>query len=170
MRSFSDNTGKKWTLEFTLGSLLRVKHGCGVDMLNVFPVPPGEQPLPARLLVETETLANVLVAMVRPYLRGESLSDEAFLERLGGEHIDAARLMLLEDWADFFHEQKRFDQEKVVRTALATIAEVQSLRNGKADGIDPAAVARSISGKTSGSAPASSDSTPAPSPSASSTP
>ncbi len=170
MRSFIDKTGESWPVEITLGTLLRVKYATGHDMLNVAAPVKDEQPLAVRLVREADTLATVLTAVVQPFLRGKSISDEAFADRLGGKAIDDGMIALLEEWADFFRQGNRMDQATAIETTLKAIQQVQASQNEKAARIDTTKLAESISGKTSGSAVASSDSTPAPSPSVSSTP
>lgn len=170
MRSFVDKTGESWPVEITLGTLLRVKYATGHDMLNIAPPVKGEQPLAVRLVREADTLAAVLTAVVQPYLRGRSVSDEEFADRLGGKAIDDGMVALLQEWADFFRQGNRLDQATAIETTLATIQKVQASQNEKAAKIDPAKLAESISGTTSGAVAESSASTPAPSPSDNSTP
>ncbi|MDX1967000.1 MAG: hypothetical protein SFV23_07510 [Planctomycetaceae bacterium] len=170
MRSFVDKKGESWPVEITLGTLLRVKHATGHDMLNIAAPVKGEQPLAVRLVREADVLAAVLTAVVQPYLRGKSVSDEEFADRLGGKAIDDGMVALLQEWADFFRQGNRLDQATAIETALKTIQKVQADQNEKAAKIDTTTLAESISGKTSGGAVASSVSTPAPSPSVNSTP
>ena len=44
MKTFTDNTGRTWTLSVTVGTIKRVRALCGVDLANIISIEAGKAP------------------------------------------------------------------------------------------------------------------------------
>ena len=44
MKTFTDNTGRTWTLSVTVGTIKRVRALCGVDLANIITMESGKTP------------------------------------------------------------------------------------------------------------------------------
>ena len=117
MRSFTDNTGRTWTLAVNVGTIKRVRALCNVDLANIITMEPGQNPrvdLLERLANDPVLLVDVLYAVCKPEADSKSISDEDFGRAMGGDAIELATSALLDEVIDFFPEAKR----KVFRKIL----------------------------------------------------
>ena len=67
MKTFTDNTGRTWTLSVTVGTIKRVRALCGVDLANIITMESGKTPnvgLLERLASDPVLLVDVLFAVV----------------------------------------------------------------------------------------------------------
>ena len=53
MKTFTDNTGRTWTLSVTVGTIKRVRALCGVDLANIITMEHGERENAERRTVGT---------------------------------------------------------------------------------------------------------------------
>lgn len=117
MKSFTDNTGRTWTISVTVGTIKRVRALCNVDLANIVSMEKGQKPnaeLLERLGSDPVLLADVLYAVCKPEADAKNVSDEDFGRALSGDAIDLATTALLDEIVDFFPEVKR----KVFRKIL----------------------------------------------------
>ena len=103
MKSFTDNTGRTWTLSVTVGTIKRVRALCNVDLAGVISIESGAQPK-----------VDVLYAVCKPEADAKGVSDEEFGQAMSGDAIEMATTALLDEVIDFFPETKR----KVFRKIL----------------------------------------------------
>lgn len=164
MKSFKDREGRAWDLFLTLGSLKRIKAATGLDMLDLRQWTAESNPL-NRLSQDPVVLADTLCALCRSQLDQRGLTDEQFADALGGEAIDDALLALVEEWADFFHQGRKPTESTLLRQALDVLKEVRARNAAMAETLAKVTVEQILSRSPTNS-PASSESTPAPSPSA----
>ena len=89
MKSFTDNTGRTWTLSVTVGTIKRVRALCNVDLAGVISIESGAQPkvdLLERLGSDPVLLVDVLYAVCKP--EADALIQEIFrVLRPGGKTI-----------------------------------------------------------------------------------
>lgn len=117
MKSFTDNTGRTWTLSVTVGTIKRVRALCNVDLAGVISIESGAQPkvdLLERLGSDPVLLVDVLYAVCKPEADAKGVSDEEFGQAMSGDAIEMATTALLDEVIDFFPETKR----KVFRKIL----------------------------------------------------
>ena len=117
MKSFTDNTGRTWTLSVTVGTIKRVRALCNVDLAGVISIESGAQPkvdLLERLGCDPVLLVDVLYAVCKPEADAKGVSDEEFGQAMSGDAIEMATTALLDEVIDFFPETKR----KVFRKIL----------------------------------------------------
>ena len=117
MKSFTDNTGRTWTLSVTVGTIKRVRALCSVDLAGVIAIESGGQPkvdLLERLGSDPVLLVDVLYAVCKPEADAKGVSDEEFGQAMSGDAIEMATTALLDEVIDFFPETKR----KVFRKIL----------------------------------------------------
>lgn len=110
MKSFTDNTGRTWTLSVTVGTIKRVRALCNVDLAGVIAIESGVQPkidLLERLGSDPVLLVDVLYAVCKPEADAKGVSDEEFGQAMSGDAIEMATTALLDEVIDFFPETKR---------------------------------------------------------------
>lgn len=158
MKSFNDSTGRAWSVQVNVAAIKRVRDLAGVDLLAVL-----EGDLLQRLSEDPVLLVDVIYALLRPQANAAGVSDVQFGEAMAGEAIDQATAALLEELVSFFPLARR-------RILQAAVAKMRSLQEALVD----TAMTRIQKvqlppwpGEGSGSALASSASTPANGPSAS---
>lgn len=159
MRTFTDARGRSWDLEITVATLKRIRAVAGVDLLEV-----AGGTLFDKLVADPVLLGDVLYAVVKPQADAQQVSDEDFGRALAGDVIDSATTALLAEIVAFFPSPRR----RVLEQAMTTLAawRAQALAAAERRLTDPglwATVEQAIAaGGSSGSAPASSASTPPP--------
>ena len=116
MKSFTDNTGRTWTLAVNVGTIKRVRALCDVNLANIITIS-GATPkvdLLERLGSDPVLLVDVLYAAVKPEADTKGVSDQEFGQAMSGDAIEMATTALLDEVIDFFPETKR----KVFRKIL----------------------------------------------------
>ena len=117
MKTFTDNTGRTWTLSVTVGTIKRVRALCGVDLANIITMENGKTPnvgLLERLASDPVLLVDVLFAVCKPEADTKGITDEEFGRAMAGDAIELAATALLDEIIDFFPGAKR----KVFRKIL----------------------------------------------------
>ena len=87
MKTFTDNTGRTWTLSVTVGTIKRVRALCGVDLANIISIEAGKAPnvgLLDRLASDPVLLVDVLYAVCKPEADAQNVSDEDFGRAMAG--------------------------------------------------------------------------------------
>jgi hypothetical protein len=165
VHSFRDNAGRAWTVAINVAAVKRVRGLVGVDLYKL--IDDGFKPL-AALVGDPVQLADVLYCLCKDEADAKQVTDEDFGRALAGDAITLAADAFVEELIDFFPDARaRASLTKVlaagrkVRDRLLDHAEVVI------DRLDPAAEASKLIASF-GNSPASSGSTPAPSPSANS--
>lgn len=184
MRTFNDRAGRVWTVDLTIGCLRSIRASLGVDLTK--PEEPCDAlgrpaadnpPLSQRITQDVMLCVDVLFAAVEEQAAGQQVDAVQFARDLPATHFRTARLVLLEEWLEFFQQLERPDQAAVVRTAIdldnelqqqkqksmakLQAAAVESLRKEVAKATDEA-IAELTAGEKSTSSPALSESTPNP--------
>ncbi len=173
MKTFVDNAGRTWTVAVNVDAIKRVRDLATVNLLEVI-----EGKLLERLIGDPVLLCDVIYAVCKPEADAKSVTDVDFGRAMAGDAIDGATTALLEELVDFFPQgrrrvlakalaklrkfetaalnavETRLDSPELEKRLAADLAALQEARGGEPPG------------NLSGSAPASSPSTPAPAPSA----
>ncbi len=117
MKTFTDNTGRTWTLSVTVGTIKRVRALCGIDLANIITVTPGDRPnvdLLEQLASDPVLLVDVLYAVCKPEADSKGVSDEDFGRAMAGDAIELATSALLDEVIDFFPATKRQVFQKIL--------------------------------------------------------
>lgn len=110
MHTFTDNSGRVWTLSVNVAAMKRVRSLCGVDLASIVEVDENDRPsfkLLEQLSSDPVLLVDVLFAVCKPEADARNINDEDFAAAILGNVITAATDALLEDIIDFFPEPKR---------------------------------------------------------------
>ena len=141
MKSFTDTTGRVWTITVNVGAIKRVRALCGVDLNAIVEVDEKNNVttgLLERLSTDPVLLVDVLYAICKPECDAKGVSDEEFGCAMAGDAIEHATDALLDEVVDFFPEAKRLALKKVL-TATRRFAEaakqklMATLNNGELD-------------------------------------
>jgi hypothetical protein len=109
MKTFSDNTGRTWSLTINVDAIKRVRGLLDVDLMQAI-----DGKLLERLVTDPVLLCDVVYALCKPEADAKSVTDEQFGQAMAGDAIDAATTALLEELVGFFPQAKR----QVLRKAL----------------------------------------------------
>jgi len=158
MRTFKDNADRAWTVNVNVDCIKRVRSLLNLDLLEA-----AEGKLLDRLVNDPVLLCDCIYCNCKPEADAKGVSDEEFGRAMAGDAIDHATTALLEELVDFFPSPKR----QVLRKALEKLKQLEKkayeLVNQR---LDSPQLERQLEavfqelGDSSGSWPASSDSTP----------
>ena len=161
MPTFTDTTGRVWTIAITVDTVRRVRNTTNVDLLDV-----AGGTLIERLVSDPVLLCDVLFAVIRPEAEAKQVSDGDFGRALAGDVIDAATNALLEGLVGFFPSPKRRVLTKALEKLNAWQREALAAAEAKLDSPELAAAVQAAfaappPGISSGDSPARSESMPA---------
>jgi len=159
MKTFTDNTGRAWSITLNLGSAMAVKDAVGVDLLQP---EAGDPPLLTRLGTDEMLLGEVLCAMLAPQFETHRVTAEDLRNSFDGATLLAAQNAFYEELEGFFLARGRTDRAKAVAKQRAMITAAIEAMAAKVDAVDVEAVIARIGGNSSGESPGPSESTPAP--------
>jgi len=167
MRSYKDLKNNTWQVEVTAATLKRVKGLAGVDLSTLVGNGWGEF---AKLTGDVIAFIEVMYATVKPQADAQGVTEEQFLEAHAGDVIQQAAFALQESIIDFFPDSRQREiQRTVMQKHRQVLTEILTHDQQKVEKVDPVTLARTLIA-LSGSVQESSGSTPAPSPSANSSP
>lgn len=162
MHSFKDNAQRTWKLDINVASMRQVRKEVNVDLFKLLDGGFAEF---AKLTADPVAFVDVLGVLIADQLKAANVSDEDFFRAMGGDTLADAAEAMLEELIDFFPDRRVRNQ---FRTAVGKGKKLRDrmLTNGERmlEAIDPEAEADRLSGPSTNS-PASSASTPAPTPS-----
>jgi len=92
MKTFNASDGHTWSIDITVGALLRIKTHCGLDLLNN----------PLDFPTDIEGIVNVLWSVVQPQAQTAGINAEGFGEHLGGEQLCEACSIFVDELQGFF--------------------------------------------------------------------
>jgi hypothetical protein len=179
MQTFKDNQGRPWSVEINVAALKRVRGLTGTDLMQVVE---GTGGLIERLVRDPILLCDVVYAVCKPEADQKSITDEEFGRAMAGDAIEQATAALLEELVSFCPSPR--DRRNLGRVLTATRGVMDKARDlvekridrlvqdGELDRIAERAVAQAevrdgaapppTPGPSSGGAPASPVSSPAP--------
>ena len=165
MKTFADNAARTWTVQINVDTIKRVRDLAQVNLLEVI-----EGKLLERLISDPILLCDVIYCVCQPEADTKNISDADFGRSMAGDAIDGATTALLEELVDFFPQGKRrvlskaLAKLKQLETAALAVVETRlespELEKRMAAQLAQLAAPPSL-GTSSGSVPASSDSSPA---------
>ena len=163
MKTFVDNAGRTWTVAINVDAIKRVRDLSSVNLLEVI-----EGKLLEKLIGDPILLCDVIYSVCKPEADAKSITDVDFGRAMAGDAIDGATTALLEELVDFFPQGRRRVLSKALaklrkfETAALNAVEVRldSPELDKRLAADLAALQAESLGNSSGSAPASSESPP----------
>lgn len=97
MQTFRDNTGQEWSVEVTVATARRLRSR-GVDVLKVVEA----DGVFAKLGEDPSEACSILFEVVRPQAERLKVSEEDFLNRIGGDSLHAATVAMIGAIVDFF--------------------------------------------------------------------
>ena len=95
MKTFSDTTGRIWSIAVNVDAVKRVRDLLNEDLLDV-------KQILERLMVDPILLCDVIYCICKPQADMEGVSDEQFGQAMGGDSILHAKRALLGELVDFF--------------------------------------------------------------------
>lgn len=152
MKSFNDNTGRKWDVSLSIATVKRVRNLVEVDLLAILDKPE----LLNTIATDPVLFVDVLYVIVKPQADAIGLTDEAFGELLNGESIEQATEAFLEALVDFFPGARQATLRRVLDRANAHRTKTDAdLNRLLSDGTIDAAIDKALTdGATSTNSPA----------------
>lgn len=117
MKTFTDNTGRVWTLAVNVAAIKRVRALCGVDLTSIVELDKDNNPdtkLIEQLSTDPVLLVDVLYAVCKTECDQKGVTDEDFGMSMAGDAIEHATAALLDEIIDFFPEAKRLAFKKIL--------------------------------------------------------
>ena len=117
MKTFTDNTGRVWTLAVNVAAIKRVRALCGVNLSSIVELDKDNNPdtkLIEQLSTDPVLLVDVLYAVCKNECDQKGISDEEFGMAMSGDAIEHATTALLDEIIDFFPEAKRLAFKKIL--------------------------------------------------------
>lgn len=169
MKTFTDNTGRPWTVEINVAAIKRVRSLVDVNLLEIV-----EGTLVEKLIRDPILLCDVVYAVCKPQADEKSVGDEDFGRAMAGDAIEHATAALLEELVSFCPSPRdRKNLGRVLETTKQVMDRARDVIEAKLDSGELAKAAeqalsdlqQETQNASSGSAPALSESTQATSPS-----
>ena len=163
MKTFKDNAGRTWTVQVDVSAIRRVRTALKVNLTSA-----DFASVLEKVLSDPVLLCDVLYVIVKPEADAKGVSDEDFGRAMAGDSIEHATQAFLEELASFTPNPR--DRARVKRVLCAMWALAEKARDLAERTLDQE-IAKAVpgekgatSGPTSSASPASSGSTPAPTP------
>lgn len=159
MKTFTDSTGRAWTLAVNVDAVKRVKGLLDVDLLDVV-----NGKLLERLVSDPILLCDVLYCLCKPQADAAGVTDSDFGRSMAGDVIELATGAFLEELVDFFPSRRRTVLQKALAKLKALETKVLTAAEAKMDSPEiDLAIEKMLrdSGAFSTASPASSGSIPA---------
>jgi hypothetical protein len=165
MHSFKDNADRTWTIAINVTAMKRVRGLVGVDLYKL--VDNGFKAL-GELFGDPVKLVDVIYCLCKDEADAKSISDEDFGRAMAGDAITLATDAFVEELIDFFPDPKaRNSLRKIMSESRKVRDKLLANAEAMAQKIDAEREANKLM-RSFGIVPESSESIPAPSPSASS--
>ncbi len=165
MHRFRDNAGREWLVVVNSWTIKRVRGLLDLDLLSL--VEDGFSGL-GKFLADPIQLVDTLYVICKSEVDERGVTEQQFFEAMAGDAIQAASDAFLAEYTDFFQNPRvRAGITGVIEKARQVTELMMAEATRRLDAIDVQSEARRLVG-SSGASPGSSDSTPDPSPSASS--
>ncbi len=116
MKTFSDTTGRTWSIAVNVDAVKRVRDLLKEDLLDV-------KQILERLMVDPILLCDVIYCICKPQADAEGVSDEQFGQALGGDSILHAKRALLGELVDFFPSAADRENLKAAITKFDNLAD-----------------------------------------------
>jgi len=126
MKTFTDNTGRAWSLAINVDAVKRVKALVNIDLLQAV-----EGKLIEQLVSDPILLCDVVYVLCKPQADQLGVSDEDFGRAMAGDAIEQATSAMLEELVDFFPSRRRALLTKAVgkfRTLQETVISAAEAR------------------------------------------
>jgi hypothetical protein len=158
MKSFTDATGRSWTLTLNLGTAMTVKDRLKIDLLQPEQGDDsGGPPVLTQLGTDEMLLGEVLCVMLEGQFTKHGVTEEDVRNCFDGQTLLAAQKAFYEELIDFFRGRGRNDRAKAVAKQMAMIDAAVSAVETKLDAIS---IDETIRGVMSGASQEASDSEP----------
>lgn len=161
MKTFTDNTGREWAIDLTIGAAKRLKSLLNVDLLNFARF----QDTIGTLTTDRDVFCSALFCLVQAQANAKQIVEDAFWDSMNGDTLDAAIEAFVQELIAFFPLVQRPALVKAWEKINQVQAKAVKAMTAKLD--SPAMDAQidemiERAGESSTGAPASSASTPTP--------
>lgn len=120
MATFSDKTGRQWSLDLTIGAVDRVKRGTDgrINLLHPEGLVDGKQ---TQLLLMSDLLEfwEVLFLLVEPQCQRDNISADQFGELMAADCLVQAQTVFWHEWSDFFRKLQRLELATALEKMLS---------------------------------------------------
>ena len=157
MSRFIDAADRAWDLTLTSGDMRRVKSALGLYLPDMVK----DQTVLAKLTNDMELLAETLLLCTQRQRESQGVDNDAFLDALNGDTIEAATNALVLAVIDFFPPAQRRPLKAGWAATQRGMNAASDEATAKIEAIDVEAVARAaVQSAASGKLPASAELTP----------
>lgn len=152
MKTFTDTTGRTWTIKLNLGTAMAVKDKLGIDLLQPEAGDPdSEGPLLTRLGTDEMLLGEVLCCLLADQFETHKVTEADVRASFDGATLLAAQQAFYEELIDFFRQRGRTDRARAVETQVKMIDAAVKAVETRIEGLDiDEAIAQAIQGGKGG--------------------
>jgi hypothetical protein len=100
MATWTDNTGREWRLEFTVGTSSDVKKRFNIDFRDAYK-PGSKGDVFAKLFADPNQVAEVLWTLCRVEARKLNITEEDFYHLVGGQQIRDGMISIAESLVEY---------------------------------------------------------------------
>lgn len=120
MPSFSDKSGRSWSLEMTIGAVDRVKRGTNgrINLLHPEGLIDGQQ-LQLILISDLLEFWEVLFLLVEPQCKADGITAEQFGDLMSADCLVEAQAVFWREWSDFFRKLQRLELATALEKMLS---------------------------------------------------
>ncbi len=148
MQSFTDSSGRDYSISLTLGAVKAVAAAAKVDLLDVYDSNPlvGSRSKP----IDVIAVIDVVYLLCRKDCERHGVDDVQFSEAMGAAHMQAAVDAFYAEWTDFFRALNRPDSAKVIQKTRELLKVASMAAEARMDQIDLQGIVDKIIGKIPG--------------------
>lgn len=130
MQHFTDTTGRQWSIELPIGTVIRVRSTSRFDLFDSAclcggsgggPTEPASLPLSSLLATDLVAFWELLWLLVEPQAKEANVTAEQFGQDMAGDCLLVAQTAFFDEWRDFFLKLKRSDQATLVEKTMKYI-------------------------------------------------
>ena len=107
MHKFQDVNQNNWTLNLTVGGILRVQNELGINLLDPIADAGEGVPLSAKMMVDDLFLTKIVACLIKKQLEKNSVSEEEFYDSLDAQTIKSMADAFIEEYKSFFMSRGR---------------------------------------------------------------
>ena len=147
MKTFTDTTGRQWSISINLGTALKVRQALDVDLLQP---EAGDPPLLTRIGTDEILLGQVICCLLQKQFEKHDMDENDVLASFDGTTLLAAQKAFYEELVDFFRSRGRADRARAVEVQAKLIETAVAAVQSRIDSMD---LEKLIDGAMSGESP-----------------
>lgn len=119
MKTFYDNSNRRWCIALNLGTVKRVMDAIGVNLLNPSYDSGDGRALSVRLLMDDYFFGSIVAEIIRPQCFANKVDENELFDLFDAETLLAAQTAFNEEYRDFFERRGNTANMKILTASEA---------------------------------------------------